>query len=64
MDVDEEDISESARFKDDLDADSLDLFELTMELEDEFDIETPSEELEKLKSVSDVLNYLRDKGMK
>lgn len=60
MDVDEEDISESARFKDDLDADSLDLFELTMELVDEFDIETPSEELEKLKSVSDVLNYLRD----
>lgn len=64
LEVDEEDISESTRFKDDLDADSLDLFELAMELEDVFDIEIPSEELGKLKSVSDVLNYLQDKGVK
>ena len=61
LDVDE--ITESTSFKDDLGADSLDLFELVMALEEEFDIEIPSEDLEKLITVGDVLNYLSDKGV-
>lgn len=56
-------ITESTSFKDDLNADSLDLFELVMALEDEFGIEIPSEDLEKLTTVGDVLNYLSDKGI-
>lgn len=56
-------ITEETSFKDDLNADSLDLFELVMALEDEFGIEIPSEELEKLNTVGDVLNYLKDKGI-
>ena len=57
------DITESTNFKDDLNADSLDLFELVMALEEEFDIEIPSEDLEKLVTVGDVLDYLKDKGI-
>lgn len=56
-------ITEDTSFKDDLNADSLDLFELVMALEEEFDIEIPSEDLEKLLTVGDVLNYLSDKGV-
>lgn len=56
-------ITEATSFKEDLNADSLDLFELVMALEDEFSIEIPSEDLEKLLTVGDVLNYLKDKGV-
>ncbi len=56
-------ITEETSFKDDLNADSLDLFELVMALEDEFGIEIPSEELDQLNKVGDVLNYLKDKGV-
>lgn len=56
-------ITEETSFKDDLNADSLDLFELVMALEDEFGIEIPSEELEQLNTVGDVLNYLKNKGV-
>ena len=56
-------ITESTSFKDDLEADSLDLFEMVMALEDEFGIEIPSEDLEKLVTVGDVLKYLADKGV-
>lgn len=56
-------ITESTSFKDDLEADSLDLFELVMALEDEFDVEIPSEDLEKLNTVGDVMEYLSDKGI-
>ena len=56
-------ITEETSFKDDLNADSLDLFELVMALEEEFDIEIPSEDLENLVTVGDVLNYLKDKGV-
>lgn len=56
-------ITEETRFNDDLNADSLDLFELVMALEDEFGIEIPSEELEQLNTVGDVLNYLKNKGV-
>lgn len=56
-------ITEATSFKDDLNADSLDLFELVMALEDEFETEIPSEDLEKLVTVGDVLEYLRSKGI-
>ena len=63
LNADGMEITESTSFKDDLNADSLDLFELVMALEDEFEIEIPSEELEKLVTVGDVLDYLKDKGV-
>ena len=53
--VEESKITENASFKDDLGADSLDLFELTMALEDEYGIEIPSEDLEKIVTVGDVV---------
>ena len=56
-------ITEDTSFKDDLDADSLDLFELVMALEDECDVEIPSEDLEKLVTVKDVMEYLAAKGI-
>ena len=56
-------ITEETSFKDDLNADSLDLFELVMALEDEFGIESPSEDLEQLSTVGDVLDYLKNKGI-
>jgi len=57
------DITEATNFKEDLNADSLDLFELVMALEDEFGTEIPSEDLEKLETVGDVLEYLAGKGI-
>ena len=56
-------VKAESNFKDDLNADSLDLFEMVMALEDEFGIEIPSEDLEKLVTVGDVLKYLADKGV-
>lgn len=63
LNADGAEITENTSFKDDLNADSLDLFELVMALEEEFDIEISSEDLEKLVTVGDVLNYLSDKGV-
>jgi len=57
------DITEATSFKDDLGADSLDLFQLIMALEDEYSIEIPSEELEQLTTVGTVMNYLKEKGV-
>ncbi|WMJ86349.1 acyl carrier protein [Anaerocolumna sp. MB42-C2] len=62
LNVDESEITESASFKDDLGADSLDLFELVMALEEKFDVEIPSEDLNNLATVEDVMNYLKEKG--
>ncbi len=56
-------ITEASTFKDDLGADSLDLFELVMALEDEYSVEIPAEDLEKMVTVGDVMNYLKDKGV-
>lgn len=53
-------ITEATSFKDDLGADSLDIFELVMALEEEFGIEIPSEDLENVNTVGDVLNYLKE----
>ena len=63
LSVDEDKITLESNFKEDLDADSLDLFELVMALEEEYGIEIPSEELESLATVGDVMNYLKEKGV-
>ena len=56
--VDKEKVVMDASFKNDLGADSLDLFEMVMSLEDEFGVSIPSEELEKMDTVSDVVKYI------
>ena len=56
-------ITEESNFKDDLGADSLDLFELVMALEDEYSVEIPAEDLQNLATVGDVMNYLKEKGV-
>ena len=55
--------AEASSFKDDLGADSLDLFELVMALEDEYSVEIPAEDLQNLATVGDVMNYLKEKGV-
>ena len=61
--IDEADIKPESNFKDDLNADSLDLIELIMSLEEEYSIEIPSEDLEKLTTVQTVIDYLSAKGV-
>ena len=63
LNADGVEITEATRFKEDLNADSLDLFEMVMSLEEEFGIEIPSEDLEQLKTVGDVMEYLQKKGI-
>jgi acyl carrier protein len=60
--VDPEKVKAEASFVDDLGADSLDIVELVMAMEEEFDLEIPDEDAEKLKSVNDVQTYLASKG--
>ena len=50
-------------FKDDLGADSLDLFELVMALEEEYGLEIPAEELSDVETVGDIIEYLKNKGV-
>ncbi len=56
-------ITEQTTFKDDLGADSLDIFELVIALEEGFDIEIPSEDLEGVTTVGDIMNYLKEHGV-
>lgn len=63
LSVDEADIKETSNFKEDLGADSLDLFELVMALEEELGVEIPSEDLESIATVNDVIEYLKAKGV-
>ncbi|KMM38708.1 MULTISPECIES: acyl carrier protein [Bacillales] len=56
--VEESEIKPEASFKDDLGADSLDVVELVMELEDEFDLEISDEDAEKIVTVGDVIDYI------
>ena len=58
--VDENSISEETSFIEDLGADSLDVVELIMGFESEFDIEIPDESAEKMVTVGDVLDYLKE----
>jgi acyl carrier protein len=63
LNIDASEITLESSFKEDLNADSLDLFEMVMALEDNYGVEIPSEDLEKLLTVGDVVNYLKDKGV-
>ena len=63
LSVDADSITENSKFKDDLGADALDLFELVMALEDEYSVEIPAEDLEKLTTVGEVMAYLKEKGV-
>ena len=58
--VDADEVSLETSF-DDLNADSLDVVELIMALEEEFDIEIPDEDAEKIKTVGDAVNYIKEK---
>ena len=59
----ESNITEDTDFKDDLGADSLDLFEMVMALEEEYSIEMPAEDLADINTVGDIINYLKEKGV-
>ena len=59
--VESEKVTENANFIDDLGADSLDIVELVMEFEKEFNIDIPDEEAEKLRTVGDAIGYLNEK---
>lgn len=61
--LDENEITEDTNLKEDLGADSLDLFEIVMALEDEFDMEISEESVMDLTTISDVIEYLRNKGI-
>ena len=61
--VTETSVTMEASFIDDLGADSLDIVELVMALEEEYDVEIPSDDLAELNTVGDVINYLKDKGV-
>jgi len=58
--VEEDEIQMSSTFVDDLGADSLDIVELIMAFEEEFNIEIPDEKAEKIKTVEDVVKYIED----
>ena len=58
--VEPEDITMETSFADDLEADSITLFELVMAIEDEFDIEVDDEAIEKIVTVGDIVNYLEE----
>ncbi|OFX13332.1 MAG: acyl carrier protein [Armatimonadetes bacterium RBG_16_58_9] len=57
----EEEITENANIQDDLGADSLDIVELVMGLEDEFQVEIPDEDVERIKTVGEVVAYIDEK---
>tara|TARA_B100000614_G_scaffold229368_1_gene221722 strand:+ start:13240 stop:13473 length:234 start_codon:yes stop_codon:yes gene_type:complete len=61
LDVDKEKITNDAKFIDDLGADSLDTVELIMQFEEEFEIEIPDEDAEKILSVQQALDYISSK---
>lgn len=61
LDVNEDEVTQSASFVDDLGADSLDVVELVMGLEEEFDIEIPDEDAEKIATVADAVGYVEEK---
>jgi acyl carrier protein len=58
--VEEDDVTMESSFIDDLGADSLDIVELIMALEEEFDLEIPDSEAEKISTVGDVVDYIKN----
>lgn len=60
LNVDPDEITEDTTFIDDLGADSLDVFQIIMGIEEEFDIEIPSEETEKISTVGDAVERIKN----
>ena len=63
LSIDEDEITLETSFKEDLGADSLDLFELLTTLEEQYDMEIPAEDMEELTTVGAVIEYLKTKGI-
>ena len=61
LDVEEEKIKPDSNITDDLGADSLDVVDLVMSLEEEFVVEVPDEEVEHMKTVGDIVKYIEDR---
>lgn len=59
FDVDKDEITEDTNFMNDLDADSIDLVEFILQLEDEFGAEIPDDEAEKIKTIGDAVSYIK-----
>ena len=62
LDVDEDAITMDSSITDDLGADSLDVVDLVMSLEEEFDVEIPDEEIENMKTVGDIIKFVEQKN--
>lgn len=60
LDVEEEKVTMEASITDDLGADSLDVVDLVMSLEEEFDVEIPDDQVENIKTVGDIVKYVED----
>jgi acyl carrier protein len=60
--VSKEEVVPEASFIDDLGADSLDIVELVMAMEEEFDIEIPDEDAEKIQTIADAISYVRERA--
>ena len=60
LDVEEEKVTMEASIADDLGADSLDLVDMVMSLEEEFDVEIPDDQVENIKTVGDIVKYIED----
>lgn len=60
LDVEEEKVTPEASIADDLGADSLDIVDLVMSLEEEFDLEIPDDRVENIKTVGDIVKYIED----
>ena len=58
FDVDEDSLNNDTNLQDDLGADSLDVVDLLMSIEDEFEIEVPDEEIERIRTVGELVNYI------
>ncbi|MCM1334040.1 MAG: acyl carrier protein [Bacteroides sp.] len=61
LDVDEAKVTMGANIQDDLGADSLDIVDLVMSFEEEFDLEIPDDQVENIKTVGDVVKYIEEK---
>ena len=61
LNVSQEQVVPEASFVDDLGADSLDIVELVMAMEEEFDVEIPDEDAEKIQTIGDAISYLKEK---
>lgn len=62
LDLDEEQVTEDSEVIDDLGADSLDIVDLVMTLEEEFDTEIPDEDIENLRIVGDIVKYIEERS--